>query len=332
MWAIPPIAGAAFPDPRGQRTLLPSGCCGVGCRGFLLFALGTGSPLLAGDFDADGRQDLAAIDLDGGGARLFPNRDGVFGAASHVDFPGFPSALGGGDVDGDGGDDLVLTVSRAIGVARTRAVPVARDCTADATPDVCEASFSDCNANGTPDTCELSSVDADGDDVPDCVERDAACGNCRDDDADGALDLDDDVCPSATFGRARLVAAPVRGAKPGRIAIAADATLTGAVDLATTPPLLTVRVGGATVYCDRPALVKRGRTYRLAAADDRLSSLAVTIKTRKPRFKLKAKLTDAALAAAPGAAASVGLRLGTETLRGAATLQPRGRRLVGRVP
>src|SRR6185295_4375210 len=159
--------------------------------------------------------------------------------------------------------------SRALTVFAANAQPAARDCTGDGVPDVCAADASDCNANGVPDTCEPAAVDADGDGIPDCVERDAACHNCRDDDGDGDLDLADASCASTPFASIKATATAPRGKKPGKLVVVASVE-TALPDPTSAAPEVAVRVGGATTYCGRPTLQKRGKAYKLAATDGAL--------------------------------------------------------------
>ena len=286
--------------------------------------------VVAHDFDGDGNPDVASVDLDQGGLRVFfGDGAGGFGPGKRLVGSLAQPAILTGDFNSDGAPDLVLaTGRRALGVYVGNARIPAPDCTGDGVPDVCAATFSDCNGNGLPDTCELASVDADADGIPDCVERDAACGNCRDDDGNGALDLADASCPSTPFTTLRATASPARGRKPGRVAVAA--IVAGALpDLAAAPPMVTLTLGDATVYCDRPAMRKRRSTYRLTAPDGVLRTLVVGVNARKGKSKVRALLSGGAVAPAAGGAFGVSLATDAQALHTDGTLRARGRKLVG---
>jgi hypothetical protein len=315
-------------------TELPSPIVGGLPPVVLPFFVGGGRTSIAiADFDGDGTADVATTDLDAGGARVFFGHGGLgFGAGTHLPGTLLQGGLLTGDVTGDGAPDLaVVTASgtRALAVYAANAQPAARDCTGDGVPDVCAADASDCNANDVPDTCELAAVDANGDGIPDCVERDAACGNCVDDDGDGALDLADPSCPSTPFTSLKATAAASKGKKPGKLVV--NATVEAALpDLTAANPEVAVTVGGTTVYCGRPSLEKRKKLYKLAAPDGALKSLLVAVNAKKHRTKVRVTLTDAALAASDGAAFGVSLDAGgTNALHTSATLHAKGKRFVG---
>jgi hypothetical protein len=78
-------------------------------------------------------------------------------------------------------------------------------------------------------------------------------------------------------------------------------------DPTTAAPELAVTVGGATTYCGRPSLQKRGKAYKLAAADGALKSIVLSVNAKRHRSKLRVTLTDPALAPADGAAIGVSL-------------------------
>src|SRR4030095_12983560 len=104
-----------------------------------------------------------------------------------------------------------------------------------------------CTRKAARDTCERAAVDANGDGIPDCVERDAACGNCVDDDGDGALDLADPSCPSPPFAALKATPAASKGKKPGKLVV--NATVGTALPDPTAAPELAVTLGGSTIYC-----------------------------------------------------------------------------------
>jgi hypothetical protein len=296
------------------------------------FVSGGRTSIAIADFDGDGAADVATTDFDAGGARVFFGA-GTLGFESGMHVPGgLPQGgLLVGDVTGDGAPDLaVVTASgtRALSVFAANAQPAARDCTGDGVPDVCAADASDCNGNDVPDTCELATVDANGDGIPDCVERDAACHNCRDDDADGNLDLADSSCSSTPFASIKASATAPRGKKPGKLVV--NGTVDTALpDPTAAAPEIAVTLGGTTTYCGRPSLQKRGKAYKLAAADGALKSVVLSVNAKKHRSKVRITLTDAALAPADGAAIGVTLVMGTPALHTSATLHAKGKRFVG---
>jgi hypothetical protein len=297
------------------------------------FFVGSGrSSIAIADFDGDGAADVATTDLDAGGARVFFG-DGALGFGPGTHLPGTPlqGGLLVGDVTGDGASDLVAVNSsgaRALSVFAANAKAAAYDCTGDGVPDVCAPDWSDCNGNDVPDVCEPSAVDADGDGIPDCVERDAACHNFRDDDGDGELDLADGSCSSTPFASIKTTATAPRGKKPGKVVV--NATVETALpDPTAAAPELAVSLGGATTYCGRPSFRKRGKAYKLAAADGALKSVVLAVNAKKQRSKLRITLADPALAPADGAAIGVSLDAGTPVLHASGTLHARGKRFVG---
>jgi len=104
---------------------------------------------------------------------------------------------------------------------------------------------------------------------------------------------------------------------------------TPGTDPTSAAPEVAVQIGGATTYCGRPSLRKRGKAYKLAAPDGALKSLVVAVNAKKGRSKVRATLTDAALAPTDGAAIGVSIDAGAPALHASGALHARGKRFVG---
>jgi hypothetical protein len=119
-WTSLPVAFS-----RGLATFVVSN---AGASLFPAWAATAGAKALSGDFDGDGRDDIALTGVAGWGAIpiAFSNGDGTFliKFASVANFPGWAATAGAkvvaGDFDGDGRDDLAVT-----GVAGWGSLPVA---------------------------------------------------------------------------------------------------------------------------------------------------------------------------------------------------------------
>jgi hypothetical protein len=246
--------------------------------GALLFQ---GVPIVTGDFDGDTALDLAA----GLGGRIVDFRNDGLGNFG----PGAPAPAGppirqlvAADVDGDGTTDLVAgDASHRLALVRSVSAPSASECAVAGELDECAADYSDCNDNTVADACELASVDADGDGIADCVELGAACGNCRDDDTDGTLDLADATCPSTALTLRRVRAVRKGG---GRLKISGE--LPTLLDDAA--PVVTVGSDASALFCGPVALRKRGAQWRLRPPGDVLRSLVFNVRRRSGTTRVKA--------------------------------------------
>ena len=180
-------------------------------------------------------------------------------------------------------------------------------------------------ANRLPDSCEPGAVDGDGDGVPDCVERAAACGNCRDDDGDGALDLADSTCASipAALGRARASA----GRRAGRLSVklVVPAPLVG---LDANPPLFTLTFGDRTIFCGQVRLARRGGRFRLRGRNGALGKLVLDPRRRAGASRLRATLRIPVPLPPAGALLGLSLQAGDGAYYAGGALRARGRRLV----
>jgi hypothetical protein len=287
------------------------------------------------DFDGDGAADVATTDLDGGGARVFFGNGALgFGPGTHLPGALLQGGLLTGDVTGDGAPDLAVVTAggtRALAVFAANAKPAARDCTGDGVPTSARPTRATATrtASRTRASCRRSTANGDG--IPDCVERDAACGNCVDDDGDGALDLADPSCPSAPFGSLKAIAAASKGKKPGKLV--ANATVETALPDPTPPRrrarrdhrrATTSTAGGRRSRSAARALQARGA----GRARSRASCIAVNAK--KHRTKLRVHADRRRAAPSDGAAFGVSLDAAARTaLHTSATLHAKGKRFVG---
>jgi hypothetical protein len=291
----------------------------------LAFASTLGPRIVAGDFDGDGHPDIATVDPGALGLRVFRGGGDATIAATTVPAPihgnlTFPFV---GDVNGDGAADLLApsrTSPNVVHVVRSLARPTSRDCAADAVPDECQLA-EDCNANAVPDACELMSVDADADGVPDCIERDAACGNCRDDDGDGAIDLGDPSCPSTPLTMKKVAAAGKKRKQVLRITAELPVAYAGGAG----DPRFTVVAGGRALVCEAAALKHGKGGFKLAAAHDVLKALALTVKKKTGTTRLRATVQGESLGLTSGATVEVSLATGQGAWHGTRTLPARRR-------
>jgi len=115
---IPDLASAVWID--GIVSFLLGNGDGTFSPGPQTFVLGTPQSMAAGDFNNDGKMDLAVSNLFGT-IYVYPgNGDGTFGSPTTVPVTMNGAGLASGDVNGDGNLDLVLasgTGASTIGVA-----------------------------------------------------------------------------------------------------------------------------------------------------------------------------------------------------------------------
>jgi len=100
------LRNAPNPIPSDVSVLLGEGDGTFGPETHYPTTLGANS-VVAGDFDRDGRQDLAVADSGGNDLSLLPGLgDGTFGPASHLAIGAVPFSIAAGDFNGDGALDL----------------------------------------------------------------------------------------------------------------------------------------------------------------------------------------------------------------------------------
>jgi hypothetical protein len=245
------------------------------------------------DVDADGHPDIVYIAGFASGVAVYRNQGGTFEPARAIPLGRTVRSAVSANLNGDGARDLVALVT-----STDRKVMVVPGL---GFPDV------DVNANG----------------VADC-EEELACGNCADDDGDGAIDAVDSDCPAGTLTLKQVTVRPARGAKPARAKIVAEVAT--AVDPSASS--LGITVGEGTAYCGAPGLRARGRrAFRLAGAEGPLTKLVVQSLSRNRGLRVRASLTGLPAVNA-GDVMQVWLGAAGEVFRGQGVLREKGKKVV----
>ncbi|MEM7163825.1 MAG: S8 family serine peptidase [Planctomycetota bacterium] len=145
--------------------------------------------LVVGDFDSDGRPDLAGSTVGvmlNQGAGAFVPEPYVGGSVSY-------SRLDAADYDADGRIDIALASAfSGSGVAihrNTSQVALEADCNSNGIPDSCDFAtgvMTDCNNDSVPDVCQLAGNDCNGNGILDACEL--AVGAQFDCNSNGVLD------------------------------------------------------------------------------------------------------------------------------------------------
>ena len=139
----------------------------------------------AGDFDQDGRIDVAAatgFSREPGGLSIFMN-EGNMAFQPAIEFQALSSAsdLAVDDLDGDGTPDLAILHPQWGGLAVHSNEPsrISEDCNGNAVPDECEFPPGDCDRNGRKDACEIllgTAPDCNANGIPDACDVRASPG------------------------------------------------------------------------------------------------------------------------------------------------------------